>query len=124
MKLRMWQIDAFAEKPFEGNPAAIVPLSEWLDEALMQRIANENNLAETAFVVRQGDGQYGLRWFTPTTEVALCGHATLASAWFLFAEIDPRLRSVSFETRSGTLVVERGADGRHSMSCLPTSWFP
>ena len=119
MKLRLWQIDAFAEKPFEGNPAAVVPLESWLDDMLMQRIANENNLAETAFIVREAQGRYGLRWFTPTTEVDLCGHATFASAWLLFAELDPSLNSVSFETRSGTLVVERGADNRHSMS-LPS----
>lgn len=119
MKLRLWQIDAFAEKVFEGNPAAIVPLESWLPDARMQAIANENNLAETAFIVRERHGRYGLRWFTPTTEVELCGHATLASAWLLFAEIDPSLRTVSFETRSGTLLVERGADDRHSMS-LPS----
>jgi PhzF family phenazine biosynthesis protein len=119
MKLRLWQIDAFAEKPFEGNPAAVVPLESWLDDALMQRIANENNLAETAFIVAQTHGHYGLRWFTPTTEVDLCGHATFASAWLLFAEFDPSLDSVSFETRSGTLVVDRGANDRHSMS-LPS----
>ena len=119
MKLHLWQIDAFAEKPFEGNPAAVVPLESWLDDSLMQRIANENNLAETAFIVREASGRYGLRWLTPTTEVELCGHATFASAWLLFAEIDPSLNSVSFETRSGTLVVDRGAENRHSMS-LPS----
>jgi len=119
MKLRLWQIDAFAEKPFEGNPAAVVPLANWLDDVLMQRIASENNLAETAFIVPEAHATYGLRWFTPTTEVDLCGHATLASAWLLFAKIDTGLNSVSFETRSGTLIVERGADGRHSMS-LPS----
>jgi PhzF family phenazine biosynthesis protein len=119
MKLRLWQIDAFAAKVCEGNPAAIVPLEGWLDDALLQRIANENNLAETAFIVREGHGSYGLRWFTPTTEVELCGHATFASAWLLFSEIDPSLDSVSFETRSGRLVVERGSDDRHSMS-LPS----
>lgn len=119
MKLQLWQIDAFAEKPFEGNPAAVVPLESWLDDGLMQRIANENNLAETAFIVQESRDRYGLRWFTPTTEVDLCGHATFASAWLLFAEIDPSLDSVSFETRSGTLVVDRGADNRHSMS-LPS----
>jgi len=119
MKLGLWQIDAFAEKPFEGNPAAIVPLAAWLDTALMQRIADENNLAETAFLVPNGNGRYGLRWFTPTTEVDLCGHATLASAWLVFAELDSSLNSVAFETRSGTLTVERGPDGRHQMS-LPS----
>ncbi len=119
MKLKLWQVDAFAEKPFEGNPAAIVPLSEWLDPRLLQQIANENNLAETAFLVRRDKGRYDLRWFTPTTEVDLCGHATLASAWLVFAELDPDLTSVAFETRSGALAVQRGEDGRHAMS-LPT----
>ena len=119
MKLKLWQVDAFAEKPFEGNPAAIVPLEEWLDPQLMQRIADENNLAETAFIVRSGDGRYGLRWFTPVVEVELCGHATLASAWVVFAQLDPELESVSFETRSGLLTVKRGRDQRHAMS-LPS----
>lgn len=119
MMLKLWQVDAFAEKPFEGNPAAIVPLVDWLDDTLMQRIANENNLAETAFIVRKASGRYGLRWFTPATEVDLCGHATLASAWVLFAELDQSLNRVAFETRSGTLEVERGSDGRHVMS-LPS----
>jgi PhzF family phenazine biosynthesis protein len=119
MQLKLWQVDAFAQQPFGGNPAAIVPLSEWLDTSLMQRIANENNLAETAFFVRKGAGQYALRWFTPESEVDLCGHATLASAWLLFEELDTELKRVDFETRSGTLTVERGRDGRHIVS-LPS----
>jgi predicted PhzF superfamily epimerase YddE/YHI9 len=119
MKLKLWQVDAFAERVFEGNPAAIVPLDAWLDDSLMQRIADENNLAETAFLVRQGEARYRLRWFTPTTEVDLCGHATLASAWLVFGELDRELASVDFETRSGKLTVERGADGRHCLS-LPS----
>lgn len=119
MKLKLWQVDAFAAKPFEGNPAAIVPLEDWLDDSPMQRIANENNLAETAFIVRQGAGRYGLRWFTPAREMDLCGHATLASAWLLFAELDRSLDKVVFETRSGLLEVERGSDGRLVMS-LPS----
>ena len=77
MTLKMWQVDAFASKPLEGNPAAVVPLEQWLDDALMQRIAGENNLSETAFLVPQ-DGGYTLRWFTPAVEVDLCGHATVA----------------------------------------------
>lgn len=119
MQLKMWQVDAFAEKHFEGNPAAIVPLESWLDDALMQRIANENNLAETAFFVKRGNGAYGLRWFTPEAEVDLCGHATLASAWLLFSELEPGLKQIGFETRSGMLVVERGENGRHVMA-LPS----
>jgi PhzF family phenazine biosynthesis protein len=119
MQFRIWQVDAFAEKPLEGNPAAIVPLSSSLDASLMQRIANENNLAETAFLVREGDGKYALRWFTPEAEVDLCGHATLASAWLVFEELEPELRRIDFSTRSGILTVERGRDGRHVMS-LPS----
>jgi predicted PhzF superfamily epimerase YddE/YHI9 len=121
MQLKLWQVDAFAEKALEGNPAAIVPLSDWLDTSLMQRIAGENNLAETAFFVRRASGRYELRWFTPATEVDLCGHATLASAWLIFEELDPQLKHVQFETRSGTLAVERGHDKRHVMS-LPSDF--
>ena len=119
MKLKMWQVDAFANHVFEGNPAALVPLDAPLDAGVMQKIANENNLAETAFFVKTGTGRYGLRWFTPEGEVDLCGHATLASAWLIFETIDPELKQVSFETRSGVLVVERRRDGRHTMS-LPS----
>ena len=82
----------------------------------MQRIANENNLAETAFFVARGDGRYQLRWFTPESEVELCGHATLASAWLIFDRLAPELTSIDFETRSGTLSVARGRDGQHVMS--------
>ena len=119
MKLKLWQVDAFATKPFEGNPAALVPLESWLDAGLMQKIANENNLAETAYFVRRGPGAYELRWFTPESEVDLCGHATLASAWLIFEQLDAELKSVSFETRSGTLTVTRGRDGQNTMS-LPS----
>ena len=108
MKLRIWQVDAFASKPLEGNPAAIVPLESWLDAGLMQRIAAENNVAETAFFVKTGAGAYDLRWFAPNREVDLCGHATLASAWTLFNLIDTALNDVRFTTRSGELVVTRG----------------
>jgi PhzF family phenazine biosynthesis protein len=116
MKLKLWQVDAFAAKVLEGNPAAIVPLDSFLDDRLMQKIANENNLAETAFFVRTAPGKYDLRWFTPESEVDLCGHATLASAWVVFEALDPDLKSVAFETRSGTLTVDRGRDGHHVMS--------
>ena len=116
MKLDLWQVDAFAAKPLEGNPAALVPLNAWLPDDLMQKIANENNLAETAFFLRTRPTHFDLRWFTPESEVDLCGHATLASGWLVFAELAPELKSVSFETRSGTLKVDRGSDGRHIMS--------
>jgi PhzF family phenazine biosynthesis protein len=119
MTLKMWQVDAFAIWPFEGNPAAIIPLEAWLDTPLMQKIANENNLAETAFFVKTAPGKYDLRWFTPEAEVELCGHATLASAWTIFQFLDTGLKSIAFETRSGTLVVDRGVDGNHVMS-LPS----
>jgi predicted PhzF superfamily epimerase YddE/YHI9 len=123
MTLKMWQIDAFASRVFQGNPAAVVPLDSFLDTAVMQKIANENNLAETAFLVRIAAGQYDLRWFTPESEVDLCGHATLASAWLVFDALDPELKQVSFATRSGTLVVDRGHDGRLTMS-LPSDPVP
>jgi PhzF family phenazine biosynthesis protein len=116
MQLKLWQIDAFAEKPLEGNPAAVVPLDAWLDSALMQKIANENNLAETAFFVKTAPGRYDLRWFTPVSEVELCGHATLASSWLLFEKLEPELEALTFTTRSGELIVARGPDGRHTMS--------
>jgi len=119
MKLKLWQIDAFAAKVLEGNPAAVVPLDAWLDAGLMRAIANENNLAETAFFVRVAPGRYGLRWFTPEAEVDLCGHATLASAWLIFSTLAPELGRIDFATRSGTLTVARGDDGRHVMS-LPS----
>ena len=118
MKLRLWQVDAFAEKPLEGNPAAVIPLDQWIDEHLMQKIANENNLAETAFFVRTMPGKYDLRWFTPEVEVPLCGHATLASAWTIFTFLDPALAALDFQTKSGTLTVTRG-EPRNSMS-LPS----
>jgi predicted PhzF superfamily epimerase YddE/YHI9 len=121
MKLKLWQIDAFAEKPLEGNPAAVVPLESWLDDALMQRIADENQVAESAFFVKEAHGRYRLRWFTPTVEVDLCGHATLASSWLVFSELAPELSEIAFETRSGTLHVARGAAGRHAIS-LPSDF--
>jgi predicted PhzF superfamily epimerase YddE/YHI9 len=124
MKLKLWQVDAFSEKPLGGNPAAIVPLEAFLDKSLMQQIANENNLAETAFIVRTAPGKYDLRWFTPADEVDLCGHATLASAWLLFEILDPELKSVAFETRSGTLTVDRGRDGMNQMSLPSDSLAP
>lgn len=110
MHLPIYQVDAFAEKLFGGNPAAICPLTEWLPDATMQAIAAENNLAETAFFVREG-ADYALRWFTPAVEVDLCGHATLASAHVVFAFLEPERASVNFRTlKAGTLTVARHGD--------------
>lgn len=119
MALKIWQVDAFASRPLEGNPAAIVPLESWLEAGLMQRIAAENNVAETAFFVKVAPGVYDLRWFSPSSEVDLCGHATLASAWIIFNRIDTALREARFMTRSGELVVTRG-EARNIMS-LPSA---
>ena len=106
MKIKLYQVDAFTSKAFEGNPAAVCPLDEWLDDALMQNIAAENNLAETAFFVENGDS-YDLRWFTPTTEVNLCGHATLASAYVLFNYLDYAQKEIRFNSKSGILNVSK-----------------
>ncbi len=109
MKLPLYQIDAFAEKPFEGNPAAVVPLQEWLPEATMQAIAEENNLAETAFFVPHNN-QFHIRWFTPGNEVRLCGHATLAAAFVLFRCLGYRQERVVFDSLSGKLSVSRSGE--------------
>jgi len=116
MKLKLWHIDAFASRPFEGNPAAIVPLRTWLPDEKLQAIALENNLSETAYFIREGEDKYALRWFAPATEVDLCGHATLASAFVVFNELVPNLKEVAFSTRSGELKVTRHDDGLLSMS--------
>lgn len=106
MRLPLYQIDAFASRPFTGNPAAVVPLTAWLPDDLMQAIAAENALSETAFFAPEGDG-YRIRWFTPACEVDLCGHATLASAFVYFTVLEPRRTSVTFQSRSGPLSVAR-----------------
>lgn len=110
MRLPIYQVDAFTDRLFGGNPAAVCPLDGWLPDETMQAIAAENNLAETAFFVREGS-DYALRWFTPTVEVDLCGHATLASAYVIFRFIEPRRETVSFRTlRAGTLAVTRRSE--------------
>jgi len=109
VKLSVYQIDAFAEKPFEGNSAAVIPLDDWLPDSLMQSIAEENNLAETAFFV-QNDSGFNIRWFTPTKEVKLCGHATLASAFVLFNFLGYESNSITFNSLSGPLSVTRSGD--------------
>ncbi|WP_017940434.1 MULTISPECIES: PhzF family phenazine biosynthesis protein [unclassified Thioalkalivibrio] len=106
MKLRQYQIDAFAERTFEGNPAAVVPLERWLGDDLLQAIAEENNLSETAFFVPGRDG-FDLRWFTPDREVDLCGHATLAAAHVILEHLGFSEPVIQFETRSGSLFVRK-----------------
>ncbi len=112
MKLPFYWIDAFADRAFAGNPAGVVVLDAWLDDALMQQIAFEHGLAETAFVVRAGPARYQLRWFTPAVEVDLCGHATLATAHALFHERGEPGDRVTFDSRSGPLTVARRPDGK------------
>ncbi|WP_301584563.1 PhzF family phenazine biosynthesis protein [Halomonas alkaliantarctica] len=109
MNIELYQVDAFASKPFEGNPAAVCPLETWLDDGVLQAIATENNLSETAFFVPTESG-YQLRWFTPAVEVDLCGHATLAAAWVIFNVLDDSAELLQFETRSGQLLVRRDGD--------------
>ncbi len=106
MRLPIYQIDAFAERPFEGNPAAVLPLEHWLPDDLMRAIAVENNLAETAFLVKEESG-WRIRWFTPELEIDLCGHATLASAYVLFHELKEPGDTLHFASLSGPLRVDR-----------------
>ena len=106
MQLPLYQIDAFTSRVFRGNPAAVVPLKTWPDDPLLQAIAAENNLSETAFFAPEGDG-FRLRWFTPAVEVDLCGHATLATGWLILNRLQPRRAAVTFHTRSGALGVRR-----------------
>jgi len=110
MRLQIFQVDAFSNATFGGNPAAVVPLDEWLPDETMLAIAAENNLAETAFFVKNGDG-YNIRWFTPKVEVNLCGHATLASAHVIFNELKLEDEKIRFHShRSGPLGVEKRGD--------------
>jgi predicted PhzF superfamily epimerase YddE/YHI9 len=110
--MRQWTVDAFTDQMFRGNPAAVVePFDAWPDEVWMRRLAAENNLSETAFLLRTDDpARFGLRWFTPTTEVPLCGHATLAASHALFAELGLEVPQIAFDTLSGPLRVSRIGD--------------
>lgn len=112
MKLTLYQIDAFANKPFSGNPAAVIPLAHWLDDSLMQAIALENNLSETVFFIPSttADADYNIRWFTPAVEVNLCGHATLASAYVLFTILAFNKTVLRFNSKSGILSITKKDD--------------
>ena len=115
--MRIYQVDAFAKDVFQGNPAAVVPLEEWPSDDLLQKIAQENNLSETAFFIDKGD-HFHLRWFTPAKEVRLCGHATLASAHVLYNHLGYSKPSIRFEVLAGTLLVEQ-LEGKYAMD-FPT----
>jgi PhzF family phenazine biosynthesis protein len=109
MELEIYQIDAFTDELFSGNPAAVVPLSNWLSDEVLQNIATENNLAETAFYIMEGD-HFHIRWFTPTKEVLLCGHATLAAAFVVDLKGEFKKSEISFNSQSGILKVEKEDD--------------
>jgi PhzF family phenazine biosynthesis protein len=108
--MRYFVVDAFTDRLFSGNPAGVCLLPAWPNDAVMQNIAMENNLAETAFLVREAGGAYSLRWFTPEVEIDLCGHATLASAFVLMREVHAVSDTVCFRTKSGTLTVTKSGD--------------
>ncbi len=123
MKLNIYQIDAFGDKLFSGNPAAVIPLDKWLDTYLMQQIALENNLSETVFIVKSDKPEYDfeIRWFTPGLEINLCGHATLAAAFVLFNILNFDKTTISFSSMSGILKVHKEDD----LICLDfPSWKP
>ena len=100
--MTVYQVDAFANKVFAGNPAAVIPLDQWLETDLMQQIAMENNLSETVFFVKTNEG-YHIRWFTPALEIDLCGHATLASAFVIKNYIEPTVETITFSSQQVTL---------------------
>lgn len=110
MKIKLYQVDAFAEGLFTGNPAAVCPLETFLPEDVMQLIASENNLSETVFFTPSSNG-YHIRWFTPENEVKLCGHATLAASYVIFNYLDPLCDKIVFDSKSGPLYVEKLTDG-------------
>src|SRR4051812_25739408 len=112
MKLTLYQIDAFANELFSGNPAAVIPLKKWLPDTLMQQLAMENNLAETVFFVpaKEKGVDYDIRWFTPEVEINLCGHATLASAYTLFNILKEKKKTLVFSCKSGLLNIKKKKD--------------
>jgi PhzF family phenazine biosynthesis protein len=114
MKLSIYQVDAFAEKVFEGNPAAVIPLDHWLEDEVMQKIAMENNLSETAYFVKTDNG-FHLRWFTPDFEIDLCGHATLATAYVIKNFIEPQLTEIRFSTEQAGMLRAFAKDGLYTL---------
>jgi PhzF family phenazine biosynthesis protein len=120
MQLSIYQVDAFTDKLFGGNPAAVIPLEQWIPEALMQQIAMENNLAETAFFVAKED-EFEIRWFTPAAEINLCGHATLASAYVLYEVLGHPAKRIIFQSKSGPLIIEKTGE---LISMDFPSWVP
>jgi predicted PhzF superfamily epimerase YddE/YHI9 len=110
VRINIYQIDAFTDQLFGGNPAAVCPLVDWLDDEILQNIAIENNLAETAFFVQSSENRFHLRWFTPEFEMDLCGHATLASAFVIIEELGNKYNEVLFDTQSGLLTVKKIGD--------------
>jgi len=125
MKIPYYQINAFTISPYGGNPAGVCILQDWLSDHVLQNIAAENNLSETAFIINRNNS-YDLRWFTPTIEVDLCGHATLASAFVVFSYLEPKRQTVSFQTKSGLLVVSKQDDKLEldfpAIPTRPTVW--
>src|SRR5215211_4010389 len=118
MKLTIYQVDAFTDKVFGGNPAAIIPLQSWLDEKLMQQIAMENNVSETAFIVSSDTGDeasYHIRWFTPAVEIELCGHATLASAYIIKTFLEPHVQEITFTTQKSGVLKTTAKDGTYTL---------
>jgi PhzF family phenazine biosynthesis protein len=114
MKLSIYQVDAFAENVFQGNPAAVVPLEDWIEGEQMQKIAMENNLSETAFFVKTDDG-YHLRWFTPEYEIDLCGHATLASAYIIKNFVEPHIAEINFTTQTAGVLKASAKEGIYTL---------
>jgi PhzF family phenazine biosynthesis protein len=115
MVLKIYQVDAFAEKVFKGNPAAIIPLDDWIEDSLMQQIAMENNLSETAYIVKT-DAGYHIRWFTPEYEIDLCGHATLASAYIIKNFLEPHVADIHFTTQKAGTLNASAKDGLYTLN--------
>jgi len=114
MKLTIYQVDAFAEEIFKGNPAAVIPLEDWIGDDLMQQIAMENNLSETAYIVK-ADAGYHIRWFTPEYEIDLCGHATLASAYIIKNFLEPHVAEITFTTQKSGVLKASARDGLYTL---------